>query len=94
MNGAGAPIVAVDLPSGINGTTGAIMGAAVVAAESITFFRKKLGHVLLPGEFPAGLFGLLISESKLGRWQGSDRGRSKMIHEHGCDRFRCPPRRA
>ncbi len=29
MNGSGAPIVAVDLPSGINGTTGAVMGAAV-----------------------------------------------------------------
>src|SRR5262249_15211775 len=39
INGAGCPIIAVDLASGINGTSGAVMGAAVKAAESITFFR-------------------------------------------------------
>src|SRR5499426_2835146 len=42
-----APSVhAVDLPSGINGTTGAVMGVAVHAAESITLFRRKTGHAL------------------------------------------------
>jgi hydroxyethylthiazole kinase-like uncharacterized protein yjeF len=54
MNGAGHPIVAVDLASGINGTTGAVMGAAVKAAECITFFRKKPGHLLLPGRIYCG----------------------------------------
>jgi ADP-dependent NAD(P)H-hydrate dehydratase / NAD(P)H-hydrate epimerase len=54
MNAQDAPIFAVDLPSGINGSTGAAMGAAVKAAQSITFFRKKAGHVLLPGRLYCG----------------------------------------
>jgi hydroxyethylthiazole kinase-like uncharacterized protein yjeF len=54
MNAAGCPVIAVDLASGINGTTGAVMGAAVKASESITFFRKKPGHFLLPGRIYCG----------------------------------------
>ena len=54
MNAQPAPILAVDLPSGINGSTGAVMGVAVNAAQSVTFFRKKVGHVLLPGRLHCG----------------------------------------
>jgi len=54
INANGAPVIAVDLPSGVNGTSAAVMGVAVRATETITFFRKKPAHLLLPGRLCCG----------------------------------------
>jgi ADP-dependent NAD(P)H-hydrate dehydratase / NAD(P)H-hydrate epimerase len=49
MHGAGIPIVAVDVPSGVDGLTGQVRNACPIADVTVTFFRKKPAHVLQPG---------------------------------------------
>ncbi len=50
----GPAVLAVDLPSGLDATTGAVLGTAVEADVSVTFCRPKLGHYLFPGAARVG----------------------------------------
>lgn len=49
LNKARLPVLAVDVPSGLDGTSGEAQGQVVQASRTVTFFRFKPGHVLLPG---------------------------------------------
>jgi ADP-dependent NAD(P)H-hydrate dehydratase / NAD(P)H-hydrate epimerase len=54
MNEAGAPVVAVDIPSGVDASTGEVPGDAVRAALTVTFHARKVGHEIAPGRFRRG----------------------------------------
>ncbi|MEM6384130.1 MAG: NAD(P)H-hydrate dehydratase [Pseudomonadota bacterium] len=49
FNDADRPVLSVDLPSGLDGRTGQPLGPSIHATQTVTFHRRKPGHVLLPG---------------------------------------------
>jgi NAD(P)H-hydrate epimerase len=54
INAAGAPVVSVDVPSGVDASTGEIAGEAVRAALTVTFHGVKAGLAIAPGLFHTG----------------------------------------
>jgi ADP-dependent NAD(P)H-hydrate dehydratase / NAD(P)H-hydrate epimerase len=54
MNALGCPVLAVDLPSGVDASTGEVAGAAVEADITVTFHAAKVGHYVTPGAHHAG----------------------------------------
>ena len=54
MNSAEAPVLSIDIPSGVNGTSGAICGTAVRASSTVTMGFLKQGIVMEPGRLLAG----------------------------------------
>jgi NAD(P)H-hydrate epimerase len=54
INAAAAPVVAVDLPSGVNASTGEVEGACVDAELTVTMHGRKVGLEVAPGRFHAG----------------------------------------
>jgi ADP-dependent NAD(P)H-hydrate dehydratase / NAD(P)H-hydrate epimerase len=54
INASGVPVVSVDVPSGVNASTGEVPGVAVDATATVTFGAAKLGLVVAPGRFHSG----------------------------------------
>lgn len=52
------PIISIDIPSGVDATSGEVNGVAIQARATVTFFRKKTGHLLQPARSYCGIVHL------------------------------------
>src|SRR3954464_2694975 len=71
INAAGVPVVAVDIPSGVNAATGEVAGAAVNADVTVTMHGPKVGLAVAPGRFHAGEVAVAdigLEPTETGHW--------------------------
>jgi len=89
------PVVAIDVPSGLSGDTGQPLGGVVVRAGlTVTFFRKKPGHLLLPGRVLCGETVLadigIPAAAATAASSGQAPGHKKSLHENTPALWRFP----
>ena len=85
VNAASIPVLAVDVPSGLNGNTGQIVGVAIRATRTVTFFRLKPGHLLYPGRRICGettVVDIGIPSSVLERIEPQLAANSPLLWQH------------
>ena len=70
LNAAGVPVLAIDVPSGVDAETGAVPGSAVRADVTVAFGAPKLGSLLSPARTHAGR--LIAVEIGFPPWSGAD----------------------
>src|SRR3954449_1918265 len=71
ISGVGVPVLAVDIPSGVNASTGEVAGAAVQADVTVTMHGPKVGLAVAPGRFHAGEVAVAdigLEPTETGHW--------------------------
>src|SRR5207342_3429975 len=84
VNASAAQVLALDLPSGVDASTGEVAGVAVRADATVTFHGRKLGVVVAPGRFHSGV--VLVADIGLAHTET----RNRLV---GADILRVVPRR-
>jgi hydroxyethylthiazole kinase-like uncharacterized protein yjeF len=77
LNAAGVPVVAVDMPSGLQGSSSETVGATVEASVTVTFAAPKLAHVLPPACWRCG--EVAVAEIGIPPWVVEEQARLGLV---------------